>query len=151
MFSQCLPHLQWRGGMFGDSKLMLGIDGKLDRIFNEQQGHTEVLQKQTESQKQQLELMQQMKETIEHQANIIRQSAYGEVDPDAPVHVRVAQSKTQYCRYLVMIQRFQTEKLEMKAEALQKKADEKAEAAQKRWVMQPSRNLVKHRQKRILR
>ena len=79
--------------MFGDSKLMLGIDSKLDLIYNEQQGHTEVLQKQTESQKQQLELMQQMKETIEHQAKIIRQSAYGEVDPDAPVHVRIAQSK----------------------------------------------------------
>ena len=80
-----------------------------------------------------------MKETIEHQTKIIRQTAYGEVDPEAPVHVRISQSKTQYCRYLVMIQRFQTEKLEVKAELLQKRADEKAEIAQKRWMENSSR------------
>ena len=115
----------------------LDFGDKLDLIYKE-------IRKQTEGQQEQIRETQKQRE-------ILQKTAYGEVEPNAPVHVRIAQSKTQYCRYLVMIQRFQTEKLEMKAEALQKKADEKAEAAQKRWVMQPSRNLVKHRQKRILR
>ena len=71
-------------------------------------------------------------EEMRKQTELIRQTAYGEVEADKPVHVRIAQAKTQYCRYLVMIQQFQTEKLEMKAVAAQKKADEKAEAAQQK-------------------
>ena len=108
----------------------LDFEDKIDLIYNGQQEQTKEMRKQTE---------------------ITKQAAYGEVEPDAPVHVRIAQAKTQYCRYLVMIQRFQTEKLEMKAVAAQKKTDEKAEAAQQRIDEKPSRNLVKHRQKRIMR
>ena len=52
------------------------------------------------------------------------QNAIGElVDQNAPMNLQIAQAKTAYCKYLVVIQHLTTKKMEKKAAEAQAKAD----------------------------
>ena len=52
------------------------------------------------------------------------QNAIGElVDQNAPINLQIAQAKTAYCKYLVVIQHLTTKKMMMKAADAQAKAD----------------------------
>ena len=90
---------------------------------------------------------QRHSEAINNLTTTVNKNAFGEVDYTAPINVQIAQAKTLYCKYLVVIQHLTTTKLQNRAAELQTKADEKLAKVERTKDKEAAKEAVKEARK----
>ena len=97
---------------------------ELNKLNMSQERHTEAVHGLTATVNAMATTVKENSSTLNTLSTSFTQNAIGElVDQNAPINLQIAQAKTAYCKYLVVIQHLTTKKMEKKADEAQAKAD----------------------------
>ena len=97
---------------------------ELNKINMSQERNTEAVHGLTATVNAMATTVKEKSSTLNTLSTSFTQNAIGElVDQNAPMNLQIAQAKTAYCKYLVVIQHLTTKKMMMKAADAQAKAD----------------------------